>query len=487
MTKYILPILLVVFTYSCKKENLPSDRSATLQFSNDTIIFDTIFSSVGSITKQLMVYNNNDYDITTNVRLGSNSEAYFKINVDGENGKNIQNIKISAHDSMFVFLEVIINPNNTNNPYLVSDSIVFTTGNKTQNIDLIAYGQDAYFHTANTYGDIIDGEDTSRFFYHQLECNEVWNNDKPHVIYGYVIVDPNCQLTINEGTTVYLHKNSGIIVGNPFSSSSGGTIRVNGTLGNEVTFRGDRLDSWYDSLPGQWDRIWLYPGSINNKFTHANFQNGTIAIHADTVGNNTPTAIINNCRIDNMSAIGILGQGAKLEVNNTIITKCGQYSVVCNIGGDYTFKHCTFANYWNFDHRNTPSILLNNYYEGSDGNIYIRDLNNAYFGNCIIDGNLSTEISFQENSIGNFNYTFDHCLLKIDPNEDTGTSDYINIIKNKNPKFVSKQLFDFHLSETSPCNSAGDVNITQSESILSLDLEGNSRDNLPDLGTLEQN
>ena len=188
-----------------------------------------------------------------------------------------------------------------------------------------------------------------------------------------------------------------------------------------------------------------------------------------------------------MSAIGILGQGAKLEVNNTIITKCGQYSVVCNIGGDYTFKHCTFANYWNFDYRNTPSILLNNYYEGSDGNIYIRDLNNAYFGNCIIDGNLSTEISFQENSIGNFNYKFDHCLLKIDPNEDTGTSDYINIIKNKNPEFVSKQLFDFHLSETSPCNSAGDFNITQSESILSLDLEGNSRDNLPDLGTLEQN
>ncbi|MDG1719009.1 MAG: hypothetical protein P8H17_04200, partial [Flavobacteriales bacterium] len=286
MTKYILSILLIIFTYSCKKENLPSDGSATLQFSNDTIIFDTIFSSVGSITKQLMVYNNNDYDITTNIRLGSNSEAYFKINVDGESGKNIQNIKISSYDSMFVFLEVIINPNNTNNPYLVSDSIIFTTGNKTQNIDLIAYGQDAYFHTANTYGDIIDGEDTSRFLYHQLECNEVWNNDKPHVIYGYVIVDPNCQLTINEGTTVHLHKNSGIIVGNPFSSSSGGTIRVNGTLGNEVTFRGDRLDSWYDSLPGQWDRIWLYPGSVNNQFTYTNFQNGTIAIHADTVGNN---------------------------------------------------------------------------------------------------------------------------------------------------------------------------------------------------------
>ena len=71
--------------------------------------------------------------------------------------------------------------------------------------------------------------------------------------------------------------------------------------------------------------------------------------------------------------------------------------------------------------------------------------------------------------------------------EDTETSDYINIIKNVNPEFVNKQLFDFHLSETSPCNSAGDFNITQSESVLFLDLEGNLRDNVPDLGALEQN
>ena len=124
MTKYILPILLVIFTYSCKKENLPSDGSATLQFSNDTIIFDTIFSSVGSVTKQLMIYNNNDYDITTNIRLGGNSAGNFRMNVDGESGNNIQNVKIFANDSMFIFLEVTIDPTNTNTPYLVSNSII---------------------------------------------------------------------------------------------------------------------------------------------------------------------------------------------------------------------------------------------------------------------------------------------------------------------------------------------------------------------------
>ena len=45
MTKYNLPITLLILTYSCKKDQIPTDGSATLQFSNDTIIFDTIFGS----------------------------------------------------------------------------------------------------------------------------------------------------------------------------------------------------------------------------------------------------------------------------------------------------------------------------------------------------------------------------------------------------------------------------------------------------------
>ena len=78
---------------------------------------------------------------------------------------------------------------------------------------------------------------------------------------------------------IYLHKNSGIIVGNPFSSIPGGTIKINGTLGNEVTLKGDRLESWYDSLPGQWDRIWLYPGSINNEFNYVMYCSARLIKH----------------------------------------------------------------------------------------------------------------------------------------------------------------------------------------------------------------
>ena len=478
MNKHFITLLITILIFACKKDIIENDQGANLHFSNDTITFDTVFASIGSITKTLIVYNRNNFDVKSNIALLGNSAANFRMNIDGIAGNSQTNIEIPANDSIFIFLEVTIDPTSSNTPYILSDSLVFTTGTRKQDVDLVAWGQDAHFHTANTFGQIIDGENIINFPYHKIDCSVPWENDKPHVIYGYAVVDPGKTLNINEGCNVYLHNNSGILVGNPFDTlNSGGSIRVNGTFGNEVTFQGDRLDLWYKDLPGQWDRIWLMPGSIDNEINYAIIKNGNIGIHADTLGNSSPTVIINNTIIKNMSSIGVLGQGANITATNTVISKCGQYAVACNIGGTYNFTHCTFANYWDYNSRITPSILLNNYYEGADGNIYVRNLEEANFINCIIDGNLSTEVSFQEQELGAFNYTFDHCLIKLDPTISTDNMHYQNAIINQAPKFVDNLESNFHLTEDSPSIDAG---IGPSDS----DIEGNPRSK-PDIGAYE--
>ena len=479
MKQYFLPVLLITILFACKKEDFSNNNSnAILHFSNDTITFDTVFASIGSITKTLTVYNHNDFDVRTNIELRGNSAAHFRMNIDGIAGNNQSAIEIPAKDSIFIFLEVTIDPSSNNTPYILADSLIFTTGTMIQDVDLVAYGQDAHFHTADTFGLIINGTDTTRFYYHLLDCSIPWENDKPHVIYGYAVVNPGNTLTINEGCNIYLHKNSGILVGNPFTEVPGGSIKVNGSFENEVTFQGDRLDSWYKDIPGQWDRIWLMPGSINNEINYAIIKNGNIGIHADTVFNNNPTLTINNTIIKNMSGIGILGQGANISAKNTVISRCGQYAVACNIGGTYNFTHCTFANYWNYSNRNTPSILLNNYYEGADGNIYVRDLKAANFINCIIEGSLSTEVSFQEQE-GLFNYTFDHCLIKLDPSINTDNSHYQNVILNQAVNFKDGYEGDFNLKENSPAIDAGKNILDNSNDIL------NKPRIIPDIGAYE--
>jgi hypothetical protein len=91
----------------------------------------------------------------------------------------------------------------------------------------------------------------------------VWTNDKPYVIYGWAAVDSLGKLIIEPGTRVYLHNGSGIWV------YRFGNIHVNGTQEQPVLFRGDRLESWYNTDYAQWDRIWINEGSAENVIQHA--------------------------------------------------------------------------------------------------------------------------------------------------------------------------------------------------------------------------
>jgi len=495
MRKYfLLPMLLITILFSCKKEIMDTDQSATLHFSNDTIIFDTAFHSIGTPTQTLTIYNRNNFAVLTNISLNLVNEGSFRMNVDGVPGVNYSAIEIPAKDSIFIFLEVTANEGG-DNEFLLTSKIEFVTGTKKQDVKLVAPGRNANFHLPH---DNIFPTNTGEvnYSYYSIKGDIRWKKDLPHVIYGYVVIEPNATLTIERGAEIYFHSNSGILVGNPILINldgtpplNNGTLIIDGYLGEEVTFQGDRSSEWYANAPGQWNGIHFVPGSINSSIDYAIISNGTTAIRADSVANNMPTVSITNTIIKNMSSIGILGQGANISATNTVVSKCGQYAVACNIGGAYNFTHCTFANYSGGDNpHKTPSVLLNNYYEGADGNIYVRDLTAANFTNCIIDGSLSTEVSFQEQELGAFNYSFDHCLIKLDPTINTDNSHYSNVIINQSPKFKDNTESDFHLTEGSPGIDAGSSDVFDNDfnNILKTDLDGLGRDlNNPDLGAYE--
>jgi len=484
--KILLFIGVLAIISSCQKDFFQESGPGNLSFSNDSILFDTVFSSIGSATKKFIVYNNNTNPVTIeNITLANTDPLnVYRINIDGFPIEQSQNIKLAANDSMFVFVEVTINPNSSQLPYLVTNKLEFETNGNTQSIELVAYGQNANFYTPmdNIF---ISGNDSLNFRYFSIDENTIWNNDLPHVIYGYVLIEPNATLTIEEGSQIYFHKNSGIIVGNPIlgSNNDGGTLIVNGSLDNEVVFQGDRLEQWYADAPGQWDQIWMCQGSKNNQINYAIIRNGTVGIKVDTLGSSSsPTLEINNTIIENMSDIGLFAQGSFVSGHNNLITNCGRYSLVLNIGGRYNFTHSTFANHYLFGSRNTPSILINNYYEDITGTIQIRDLNEATFTNCIIDGSNVHELELQSNSLGNFNYLFDHCLLKIHPDSSISSLNEENSIEINNDINIFNSTLDqdFMISEESPALNSG------KSTTVTLDLLGNSRDNTPDIGAYER-
>lgn len=458
--KLLFSIAILTAIFGCKKNQIFQGK-AELKFSTDTVFFDTVFTTVGSLTERIRIINPyNEAVEVSRVYLAEGQGSNFKLNVDGIPGKEVTDITIPANDSIFVFIEVTVDPNGANTPLVVEELLKVETDQNEQSVALVAWGQDAYFFPSVAF---TDGE------IFQLPA------DKPVVFYGYSLVDTNSTLIIPCGARIHFHKNSGLIVGHQAS------LKVLGCIDDPVIIQGDRLENNdnydFSETPGQWEQILLSQTSINNEIRNAIIKNGTIGVRVDSNTNENPSLILENTQILNMSQYGLVGQDARIEATNTIIANCGQYSVALSFGGEYLFQHCTFANVWSEGQnpRSKSILYLNNYFGNS-----IRDFK-ATLQNTIIFGTLSNEIEFDQADNTTLDFTFENCLIKQDSaiKEGTVVDCIINPVNATNSLFASPGKNDYHLVENSAAIDAGkDLGITT-------DLEGNDRIGAPDIGALE--
>ncbi len=473
----LLPLLILT---ACRKDKIMTDPSANIRLETDSVLFDTVFATIGSTTRQFKIYNPNKLTVKiSSIRLKGGTASQFRINADGIAGTQINDLEIAAGDSIFVFAEVTVDPNNQLSPFVVEDEIEILVNTNISTVKLAAWGRNAHYYTPKVFSQglppysCLDGDcDTTL-----PPVTQTWINDLPYVIYGYLVIDENDQLTINAGCEIYLHANSGIWV------YQGGNIIVNGTQQDPVVFQGDRLDAAYQDKTGQWDRIWINEGSSDNIFNYAVIKNSFIGIQAETLPFNPNTLIsnnnliLNNCIIDNTAAFGILAKNFKIQANNCLITRSGQYAFAVTGGGQYDFTHVTIANYWNESNRQTESVFLQNYLTDINGVTQIRTIDWCNFTNCIIDGNIDNEFNYDELTPGQVNFNFTNCLLKTTLSTTSGN--YTNVLKNPDPKFTDADNNDFHLLSTSPAIDYGTA------TSLTLDLDGNTRDANPDAGCYE--
>ncbi|MCX7697575.1 MAG: hypothetical protein N2Z72_07790 [Bacteroidales bacterium] len=467
----LLVYFLIALFFSCQKEKIHGDISQ-MKFSNDTIVFDTVFSTVGSTTRWIKIFNLSQQTLRIErIYLSHGTSSQFRINLNGLKGVYFENFEILPRDSVYLFAEVTVDPTNDKSPFIVEDSIIFETAEGIKKLFLVAFGKNAYFHYPT--------HPQTNYLPAYSLVSGTWKNDKPHVIYGYAVVDEDCTLVIPAGTKIYMHHNAVLWV------YKGGTLKILGTPTQPVIIRGDRLDQYYRDLPGMWGKIWLSAGSINNEIHYADIRNGRIGIQVDTIGNSpNPTLTMSNTILTNFSTAAFVAQGSKVYAYNCVFGNAGYFSILLNIGGDYIFKHCTVGNFWTTSTRTTPAVLLNNYYKDINGNWQIRDLHQAYFGNCIIYGNLENEIGLDKfPSQGAFNYTFDHCLVKTKLTP--AGYNFNQCLFNQDPLFYRTDSTKLWLKDLSPAIDKGDPLITGP---IGSDILNNPRwvGSFPDLGAYEK-
>ncbi len=304
-----------------------------------------------------------------------------------------------------------------------------------------------------------------------------WDNKLPYVIYGYAVVDAYGKLVIDPGTHIYFHKDAGLWV------YANGQLDAEGTLENPIVFEGDRLDTSYASLPGQWDRIWIMEGTSgkNNIIKNAVIKNGYVGIQAESFFHPTQNKLIlDNVIIKNMNGAGIFTRNYNITAQNVVVGDCGGYCMALTRGGNYQFIQSTFANYWPYSVRNNPAVMISNYTVDTN-NQTISNSMHFDLGNSIIYGYNDNEFSTKMVSGADSAYYLDHCLVKTTLS--MSDPDYFNqIFKNMDPLFRNTDKQDYRLDTLSPAIGKGDPNISvQAPS----DILGNPRGMFPDLGAYQ--
>jgi len=467
---YILLLVLAIgYLISCEDEKYLSSSDVKLRFSVDTVMFDTVFTTIGSTTQHLKIYNPyNQKVLISSVKLAKGETSNFRLNINGVSANEVKSMEIAPFDSLYIFVEVTIDPSGQNLPLVVKDSIEFITNSNRQYVDLVAWGQDF------------------KLIKREKLKSTTWTNEKPYLIYNYAYVDSNAILTIQPGTKIYFHKDAGLYVK--------GSVIAKGTVENPILFHGDRLEDVYANVPDQWNGILLYSGSKNNEFSNVEIKNANIGLQVGNIENEGfATVKLNNTKIQNMAYAGIFAMKSEIVADNCLITNCGFYAVALLVGGSYEFTHSTIANYWggySLKARSTPALQIQNYIiVQKDKPAYVGDLAKADFGNCIITGNAfdGNEVLLSKNSEALFNYKFDRCILQVaDTFKTTNVDHYLNILKGVDPKFVDPyKKFNFELDTLSPAKDAGKLSYAK---LFPTDMKGRDRlgDKGPDLGALER-
>jgi len=459
----LLAIIVSSFLIACKKESFTNNPDARIRLSADTIFFDTVFTTTGSVTQLVKIFNENDQKLRlSSVQLAGGNNSPFKINVDGTPGPVVNNLEIDANDSLYVFVSVFINPNVANLPFVVEDSIQMNFNGNSRWLQLQAWGQNANFMRSV-----------------KLTGTNTWSSALPYVIIGGLQIDTTASLTIQKGTKIYLHADAPFIVD--------GRLLVQGEApdSSRIYFAGDRLDEPYKNFPAGWPGIIFRDKSHDNQLDYAVIRNAYQGIVATSPSiNSNPKVKLNQCIIDNIYDAGIFGLQSSITANNCLVSNCGK-NVILAQGGIYAFEHCTIASYTNnYIVHKDPVTLITNFIK--QDNTYLTADLNANFRNCIFwgdGGSVDDEVvvSKQGNTVFSVNFTNSLWRVKNNPANTTFT----NMINNTDPQFdsvdVQRKVYDFRLKGGSPAINKG------LPTLLTVDLDGKARSvGVPDMGAYEK-
>ena len=471
-------VLPQVFFSSCDPDQeFQTGSDISLEFSVDTLQFDTVFTARGSATRSFKVYNRSDQPIMIDrISVDGMTGVNYTFNIDGSQGPEVRDQIVWAEDSIWVFVEVEVDPTAPTevSPFIAEDLIRFETGERSATVVLQALGQNANYLLG------IDNQDPR-----VISCDNgtlQLDNSLPIVIYGQLFVD-SCALEFIAGSRIYIH--GGITRNDAFGIFNDGfifalpqgSLRFLGTLDDPVIVQSDRLEEEFNEGPGQYRGIFLGPQSTGNVIRHTQLLHGIEGLSVDSLAE----VEIENSIIAYTAGSALIGRNATVTARNSLFHSNFGNTIQFIQGVRLDMDHCTVASYG----VDASSIALQNFQcfdpECNQAAVVPVRLN---VRNSILAGSRSDEIIFNDG----FNRTdptlfrvdISNSVVRVSNNFTSENSDWTDFFDNLcsgcynlqpgDPLFESVEMDDYRLDSLSVALDLGELIPG-----LEQDIEGNER------------
>ncbi len=407
-------ILLCVVAFCVACDPLANPHHGSISFSSDTLFFDTVFTSLGSATLEVRAKNKSDRPlIIDKIWLAGGSASPFRINISGSPDYQSDDVVLAARDSLFVFVEVKIDPLNSDLPVSVTDSIMFQSGNNISRVFLQAWGQDIFLLRNEKLGDTQ------------------WSGSKPYVVYGDLMIDTAKTLSISNGVRVYFHNDASMTVA--------GKIVVAGDKILPVLFASDMTYKDYEDVPGQWKGITFESCSSGNKINEAVIRNADIALSVNgDPSKGVPDIELFNVSVLHNSVTSLYACHSDVKAANCVFGHTGFSAVNVVSGGHTELIHCTIAERWEYNFRSEPALHIG---KGSG-----TQLPEVRVSNSVVTGDKLNEIEIEGTSPDIVSQIlFDTCLIQVDTLSSSWWDHrcFKGAITGKNPGFINWNEYDY--------------------------------------------
>ncbi|NJC25240.1 right-handed parallel beta-helix repeat-containing protein [Neolewinella antarctica] len=382
-----------VFFSGCQNNDLDfvTGDSVVLQFSTDTIMFDTVFTDRGSATQIMKVYNPSADAVSIDrITVAGATGVRYNFNINGTPGPEARDVVIFGNDSIFVFVEVRVDPTAPENvsPFIAEDRLIFETGINKEEVVLVAFGQNANYLNGFRRGQLA-----------LLSCQGgtfTLPTDLPTVIFGSLLVE-DCTLRATAGTKIYFHGgiqrnteffgpgffNDGILYTLPT-----GKIEFVGTLDNPVVLSTDRLEERFRDDPAKYQGIFLGPESRGNRIEYTEIFNSIAGVRLDSLAE----VSISNSTIAYTGGPAVVGFQSDVTITNSLFHSNFGNAVQFQQGGNLRMDHVTVANYG----VDASALFLRNFSLDEEDEVRGAAAMNATIRNSILIGSRSGELVLQD-------------------------------------------------------------------------------------------